>query len=92
MGETGVDLQHLLPSTIEPVRSELDDVLHRLRESADAAKDLRIELTDEYLQMIAQVESRPENQSGADKGSRWIGGRPDAEAALRNVRPVSRRT
>ena len=71
--------------------ADLDDLLRRLRETADAAKHLRIELTEEYLRMIEHVESLPENQSGADKGSRWIGSRSAAEAALRNVRLLSRR-
>lgn len=53
----------------------LQDGLRALAEAAELAKDLRIDLTDEYLQMIAAVEALPQNQSGADKSGRWLGSR-----------------
>lgn len=71
--------------------ADLEDLLRMLRENAEAAKDICVELTDDYLAMIEYVESLPQNQSGADKGTRWIGSWPEAEASLRNVRMLSRR-
>jgi hypothetical protein len=55
------------------VTPTLDDGLRALREAAELARDLRIELTDEYLRRIELVEALPENRSGVDKGSRWRG-------------------
>jgi hypothetical protein len=49
---------------------DLDDVLRALRTNADKAKELRIELGDDYLGMIEHVESLPENQAGANKTDR----------------------
>lgn len=71
--------------------SDLEDVLRKLRESAESAADVRIELSNEYLALIARVEALPENQPGAHKSARWIGGRPEAEASLRSVHPMPRR-
>ena len=48
----------------------LEDGLRALREAAEQAKSIRIELDDEYLALIARVEARPDNQSGADKS--WV--------------------
>jgi hypothetical protein len=55
-----------------------DDGLKAIRESAELAEAIRIELSSEYLQLIAFTEAMPENQSGAEKPSRWRG-RPDRE-------------
>jgi hypothetical protein len=57
------------------VQPTLEDGLRALRESAELAKDIRIDLTDEYLRLIAIVEAMPQNQSGARKSSRWLGDR-----------------
>jgi len=53
----------------------LEDGLRALREATELAKDIRIELTDEYLRLIAIVEAMPQNQSGAEKGKLWLGDR-----------------
>jgi hypothetical protein len=55
------------------VTPTLDDGLRALREAAELARAIRIELTDEYLRRIEIVEALPENRSGSDKGSRWRG-------------------
>jgi hypothetical protein len=57
------------------MRPTLEDGLRALRESSELAKGIRIELTDEYLRLIAIVEAMPQNQSGAEKSSRWLGNR-----------------
>lgn len=55
------------------MRLTLHDGLRALREAAESARSIRIELTDEYLRHIAMVEALPENQTGARKSSRWQG-------------------
>jgi len=57
------------------MKPTLEDGLRALRESTHIAKQIRIELTDEYLRLIALVEAMPQNQSGAEKGSRWLASR-----------------
>ena len=57
------------------MRPTLEDGLRALREATDLAKDIRIELTEDYLRLIAAVEAMPENQPGADKSGRWRGSR-----------------
>jgi hypothetical protein len=57
------------------VQPTLEDGLRALRESAELAKNIRIELTDEYLRLVALVEAMPQNQSGARKSSCWLGDR-----------------
>ena len=49
----------------------LEDGLRALREASEQVKSLRIELDDDYLALIARVEARAENQSGADKSWVW---------------------
>ena len=49
------------------MRSTLEDGLRALREAAELAASIRIDLDDRYLRAIALVEALPENQSGADK-------------------------
>ena len=49
----------------------LEDGLRALREASEQAKSIKIELDDEYLALIARVEARTENQSGADKSWVW---------------------
>ena len=57
------------------MKPTIEDGLRALREASELAKDIQIELTDEYLRLIAAVEAMPQNQSGAEKGSRWLGDR-----------------
>ena len=52
------------------MRPTLEDGLRALREAAEQAPSIRIELDDEYLRAIALAEALPDNQSGADKT--WI--------------------
>ena len=53
----------------------VDEALRALRENAEKAKQLRIELTDDYLAMIDYLERLPENQPGAHKTDHWQGTR-----------------
>jgi hypothetical protein len=53
------------------VKPTLEDGLRALREATELARSIRIDLTEEYLQLIAAVEGLPQNQSGADKSGRW---------------------
>ncbi len=55
------------------MKPTLEDGLQALREAAELARRIKIELTDEYL--AAQVEALPKNQSGVDKSGRWLGSR-----------------
>ena len=57
-------------ATIDRVKPTLEDGLRALREASEQVKSIRIELDDEYLALIAQVEARGQNQSGADKS--WV--------------------
>jgi hypothetical protein len=61
----------------------LEDALRALDEAVELAKSIQIELTDDYLQLIAAVEALPQNQSGADKSGRWLGGRTSWRSARR---------
>jgi DNA-binding protein H-NS len=49
------------------MKPTLEDGLRALREAAELAPHIKIELTEEYLALIAQVEALPQNQAGADK-------------------------
>lgn len=49
----------------------LEDGLRALRESAEQASSIRIEIDDEYRRAIRLVEALPQNQSGADKSWVW---------------------
>jgi hypothetical protein len=53
------------------VKVTLEDGLRALREASEQAKSITIELDDEYLALVARVEARTENQSGADKSWVW---------------------
>ena len=68
------------------MKPTVEDGLRILREAAEQAAQIRIELTDDYLALIARVEAMPENQPGADKSGRWRGGIPELKAALWRVR------
>ncbi len=52
---------------------ELERALRGLEEAAEFARTYRFELTPEYLELIARVEAKSENQSGADKSGAWSG-------------------
>jgi hypothetical protein len=71
------------------VRPTLEDGLRALREATELARTIRIDLDDQYLRWIAEIESRPENQPGADKSGVWR-----AEQTFRDVfikaRPTAR--
>jgi hypothetical protein len=54
---------------------ELEQALEGLKTAAEFAKTYRFEMTEDYLQLIAQVEALPRNQSGSDKSGRWLGSR-----------------
>jgi uncharacterized membrane-anchored protein len=58
----------------------VDDALRALRENAEKARQLRIELTDDYLAMIDYLERLPENQPGSHKIDHWQGTRRYLEA------------
>jgi hypothetical protein len=62
-----------------------DAALRALDEAAKAAGAIRVEVDDEYLRLIARVESDPANQTGADKS--WI----VRAAAVPYPRPSHRR-
>lgn len=57
-----------------------------LREASQAARALRFELTDEYVQLIEEVEALPENQPRADKTRRDPSG--SSQRSLRSVGPL----
>lgn len=51
---------------------EYDELVRILEPFRNLRIDTRpVELTEEYLRMIDEVESAPENQSGADKTWVW---------------------
>lgn len=49
----------------------LEDGLRALREAAEQAPSIRIDLDERYRRAIALVEAMPANQSGADKTWVW---------------------
>ena len=49
----------------------LEDGLRALREAAEQARSICIDLDEEYLRAIAAVETLPQNRSGADKSWVW---------------------
>ena len=53
------------------MKSTLEDGLRILAEATELAKSIRIDLTEDYLRLIAQVEAMPRNQNGADKSYVW---------------------
>lgn len=71
--------------------SEIKDSLRILREAAEQAAQVRIELTDDYLALIARVEAMPQNQSGADKSGRWLGSRSYWNAVVASARLLPRK-
>jgi len=69
----------------------LEDGLRALRESVEHARTIRVELDDHYLNWIAVIEARADNQSGRDKSHVWRAERAFRDAVA-TARPVSRRT
>jgi hypothetical protein len=63
-----------------------DDALRAVREAAEEAGSIPVELDEEYLSLIERVEADPANRSGADKS--WVG--RGAAAFRRQVRPSRR--
>jgi len=56
------------------MKPTVEDGLRILREAAEQAAQIRIELTDDYLALIARVEAMPENQPRAlnDQHVRYV--------------------
>ena len=52
------------------MKSTVEEGLRILREAAEQAAQIHIELTDDYRELIAQVEAMQENRDGADKS--WV--------------------
>jgi len=69
------------------MKSTLEEGLRILAEATELAKSIRIDLTDDYLQLIARVEAMPRNQNGADKSYVWRRDRT-FKACFENVRLV----
>jgi hypothetical protein len=78
-------------ATIEVMKPTLEDGLRALREAAELAPHIKIELTDDYLALIAQVEAMPQNAPGADKSGRWRGSRAYWKAVYSNARLLPRK-
>ena len=55
---------------MDVVKSTVEDGIRILREATKQAAQVRIELTDDYRELIAQVEALTENRAGADKS--WV--------------------
>jgi hypothetical protein len=66
--------------TIESMSEDLERVRRGFEKAQEFAGTYRFEMTDAYRALIARVESMPRNQSGADKGDRWIGSQADRRA------------
>lgn len=50
---------------------DLERALRGLEEAEEFARTYRFEMTDDYVQLIAQVEALAQNQPGTDKS--WVG-------------------
>ena len=48
-----------------------EDGLRALEEATLLAKTIRIEMTRDYMELIAKVEALPQNQPGCDKSWVW---------------------
>ena len=68
----------------------LEEVLRALEENAESAKTIRIELTVDYLALLALVEAMPANQSGSDKSHVWPAQRAYVDS-FKNVRLLPRK-
>ncbi len=69
------------------MKPTLDDALRALDEATAFAKSFCIDLTEDYLRLIANVEALPQNRSGADKSHVAQGQRMFLEF-FRNARPA----
>lgn len=49
---------------------ERDQVLRLLRENAELAPEVRVDLDEAYLEAISRIEALEQNQTGADKS--WV--------------------
>ena len=49
------------------MKPTLEDGLRALQEATEMARQIRIDFTDDYLALIAQVEAMPQNAPRADK-------------------------
>ena len=70
------------------MKPTLEDGLRALQEATEMARQIRIDLTDDYFALIAQVEAMPQNARRADKSSVWrlIDASARAYAGARRVR------
>jgi len=57
------------------MRPTVEDGLRALSEATDLSRQLRVELSAEYIRLIERVEALPQNRSGAEKSNRWLGSR-----------------
>jgi hypothetical protein len=64
----------------------LEDGLRALAAATELARSMRVDLTDDYLKLIALVEALPQNQSGADKS--WV--EPSTRAFREHYRHLKR--
>jgi hypothetical protein len=55
----------------DPSARPLEEGLRVLEAAARDARSIRVEVDDLYAQWIAEIEARPDNQSGADKTAVW---------------------
>jgi hypothetical protein len=53
------------------MRPTLEHGLNALEKAAREAESIRVEVDDQYARWIAELEARPDNQSGADKTAVW---------------------
>lgn len=52
------------------MKQSIEGALRALREAAEQAPSIRVDLDADYLRAIALAEALPSNQSGADKS--WV--------------------
>jgi len=74
------------------VHADLARALRGLEEATAFARSYQFELDAEYLRLISQVESLPENSPGADKSGGWLGSRADRDRLFRSARLLPRRS
>jgi hypothetical protein len=69
---------------------DLERVLSWFAKAQEFAQTCRFEITDEYRALIAQVESLPQNQAGADKSGLWLGSHAGRTLFFAAFSPVPR--
>jgi hypothetical protein len=67
---------------------DVQRALAAIEDAAEKARSDRVDLTDDYLSLLARVEAMPQNQSGAVKSSRWIGSYAEHRRWFADVRLV----